>query len=188
MTGKVLHTKAYDNNPYPRWWDMIFIACFVAFLYFVVRKEVEAALMILVPLVITGRKLYQYIRDPTVGATHSTPMHFSDTRLIFGDRTFELKDIEVIAVYLNSYDGFKFSLPGGGMGRGSGTEDGNGSQISVRTNDQMIHDYNFYLCDFEQFSLMRKLLVVWQEAGVNVTLEQAYTDEYMLAQMTHFGS
>lgn len=190
MTGQILKTKAFDNNPYPRWWDMIFIFSVVVFLYFLLNKRFEAALMVLVVLVVTGRKLYQYIRDPEVGATRSTPMWFSDTRLVFGERTFELSEIEVIAVYLNSYDGFKFAnLSGSYMGHGGyGTEDGNGSQISVRTTNQMIHDYNFYLGDFEKFSLMRKLLVAWEQAGINVTLEQAYTDDYMLAQMTRFGS
>jgi hypothetical protein len=118
---------------------------------------------------------------------------FSSEAIDFGDAHYPVSEMETAAIYLDSFDGFKFrGLATAGLNK-SGTllvdrmADGDNNKISFRHHGE-VDDFTFYLANYEQFAALQAVLYDWSAAGVNVVLKQTYDDDFIRDEMAHYNT
>jgi hypothetical protein len=117
---------------------------------------------------------------------------FSSTAIDFGGDHYPVSEIETAAVYLESFDGFKYRALGLGR-KFYGLEvivekktDGDNNKISFRHGGET-EDFTFYLANYAEYAELRKLINDWSSAGVNVVVRQIFDDEFINGEREYFN-
>ena len=118
---------------------------------------------------------------------------FSSEMISFGEDLYAVNELETAAVYLESFDGFKyrrFKNPGlndGGRILVQSIADGDNNKISFRHGGE-IEDFTFYLANFAQYAQFQAVINDWSAAGVNVVVKQVFDDEFIKGEMSYFNT
>jgi len=118
---------------------------------------------------------------------------FSSEMISFGEDLYAVNELETAAVYLESFDGFKyrrFKNPGlnyGGRILVQSIADGDNNKISFRHGGE-IEDFTFYLANFAQYAQFQAVINDWSAAGVNVVVKQVFDDEFIMGEMSYFNT
>ena len=118
---------------------------------------------------------------------------FSSEMISFGKELYAVNELETAAVYLESFNGFKyrrFKNPGlndGGRLLVQTIADGDNNKISFRHGGE-IEDFTFYLGNFAQYAQFQAVINDWSVAGVNVVVKQVFDDEFIMGEMSYFNT
>ena len=118
---------------------------------------------------------------------------FSSDAIRFGQDKYPITELETAAVYLESFDGFKYRALG--MIRSNMTPgvvvqrkaDGDNNKISFRRKGE-VEDFTFYLANYAQYAELRSAMNDWSAAGVNVVVRQIFEDDFIVSEMMYFNT
>ena len=132
---------------------------------------------------------------------------FSSTSIDFGEDHYPVSEMETAAIYLESFDGFRYRGVGIPAGGGSGAffgrklirnqgirsgilvekrADGENNKISFRHGGET-EDFTFYLDSYAQYAGLRAVMNDWSLAGVNVVFKPVFEDEFIQEEMRYFN-
>ena len=118
---------------------------------------------------------------------------FSSEMISFGNDHYAVHELETAAVYLESFDGFRYRrfknprLNQGGSMLAQSMADGDNNKISFRHAGE-IEDFTFYLANFAQYVQFQAVMNDWSAAGVNVVVKQVFDNEFIIGEMSHFNT
>ena len=118
---------------------------------------------------------------------------FSSDMISFGNDHYAVNELETAAVYLESFDGFKYRrfrnprFNQGGRILAQSIADGDNNKISFRHGGE-IEDFTFYLANFAQYAHFQAVMNDWSAAGVNVVVKQVFDNEFILEEMSYFNT
>ncbi|MDP4148084.1 MAG: hypothetical protein Q8927_12775 [Bacteroidota bacterium] len=109
---------------------------------------------------------------------------FSAEGVQIKDMLYSLADINAAVVYLESFRGFTYR-ESTTIGQARTVSSGDNNKISFRFGQEVI-DLTFILARSSEYWAFRDLMGEWSAKGVNVLLERAFDDHYIIREMAHF--
>jgi hypothetical protein len=188
-------TRVYKYNPYGFLVIGIYIICLGIFIFHLLLMSMSTlqigifgAMTLAVPLYV------RYGNNPKwrMMVWDEQRLVFSSTAIDFGDDHYPVNEMETAAVYLESFDGFKYraiGMPRNKFGLGVMVEkktDGDNNKISFRHGGET-EDFTFYLANYAEYAELRKVIYDWSAAGVNVVVRQIFDDEFIKGEREYFN-
>ena len=140
------------------------------------------ALFVFVPLFIqnTNNPVFK-AKIPDQGS-----LVFSSLGVQYKDDFYPIEDIEVVVVYLEAFDGFKYREHVT-TGNANTTNAGDNNKISFRYKGQVV-DFTFILDYFSDYWSFKILMSGWSGKGVNVLLKKVFEDDFVLQEIVKFDT
>lgn len=139
------------------------------------------AFLVFVPLFVqnTGNPIFK-AKIPNEGS-----LSFSADGVQYKDEFYAVGDIEVAAVYLEAFKGFKYDEQGS-MGHIRSVSAGDNNQISFRYKGE-VTDLTFILGSFGDYWSFKNLVGQWPTSGVHVVLKKVFEDEFVIQEVVKYG-
>ena len=186
MQENGITTTVYRYNPNANAVIIGYAVCFFWFFYSLFHREMGTVLLLGPALLLVAAFLI-FTRNPKyrLRTWDKRLLILQPTGISFGEEDFPVAGLEIIAVYLDSFQNFEYREVSG-QARGNYVRtDGDENKLSFRSKG-VVYDFTFYLKDYNQFRLLKTILAGWQTAGVNVALKQTFADDFMLNEMNYY--
>ena len=191
MNQNAVTTYVYKYNPNANLIIIIYSICFFGFFYLLFSIGFGIIWfglpLIIFPLYVRFSKQSQF----KVRIIDKNSITFSFDGIKYGEVNYPRSQIEAVAIYLYSFDGFEFRELG--IYPGANAQDtyvrasGDKNTISFRAQDNVM-DFTFYLENYAQFCTLRRVLNDWISEGINVVLKQAFTDDFIMQEMGYYNT
>ena len=184
-----INTSVYKFNPNA---IAIFLGYLVLFFLFfkILLAEMSVgpgiiflgAVLVFVPLYV------QNTNNPTFKAKipDEGSLIFSTDGVQYKDELYSIDDLEAAVIYLEAFRGFQYRERTT-IGRAITISSGDNNKISCRSKGEIV-DFTFILNDFSGYWSFKYLLTNWSARGVNVLLEKVFEDDFVVQEMTRFGT
>jgi hypothetical protein len=141
-----------------------------------------ASVLIFVPLFVqnTNNPIFK-AKIPDTGS-----VAFSSRGVQVKDDFYAAEDIDAAVVYLEAFRGFEYTERTT-IGNSREISDGDNNKISFRYKGQVI-DLVFILDQFADYWSFKSLMGEWAGKGINVLLEKAFEDNFMIQEMVKFNT
>jgi len=179
-------TSVYRYNPNANAVIIGFTICFFWFFYSLFHQEMGTVLLV-GPALLFAAGFLILTRNPKykLRTWDKRLLTLQPAGISFGEEDFPVAELEVVAVYLDSFQHFEYREVSGQRRGNYVRADGDQNKLSFRSKG-VVYDFTFFLKDYPQFRLLKAILAGWQSTGVNVALKQTFEDDFMLHEMNYY--
>ena len=178
----VFRGRFFKNNPKYGWFILSYIILLVViFVSYVAGVPPgilsmcmgSMILLAIVALIITRGKISLYELD-------KRELVITDQAIIIGAEIFPVLQLDKIAFYIHSYEGFRFKM----MWNATDTSYGAENRIYFVTREGKKFEYKFLIPDENAFVALYWILDDWLRQGVRYGLKEVYGREFILNEIS----